>query len=287
MLDGPQPVRALDRAEEQRVVPVRLHRVGGDHGPFQRQRGEHRLEMADLVRLPGLGDPVLGDDQAGNVSDRRQQVHLLLPARFRALALLAVDRYRGPRGNVPGIPAHGGIKPGMGRVRPEPAVFPLLREAGRGRRLPLPPLPSFLLSCPLFRAVRSICGRDSRIQRDPGHRRRDRGLELVGVQQELPEPVQHRRRRRHPQPGPRAHPAAVRGQHVLVPALRRLRHLQRPVMPARRAAGHHRDQGHQLMPLPPVFPHIGQAPVQRPPERDRIERRSRGQMAAKAVSKPR
>ena len=160
MLDGPQPVRVLDLAEEQRVVPVRLHRVGGDHGPVQRQRGEHRLEVADLVRLPGLGDPVLGDDQAGDVSDRGEQVHLLLPARFGALALLAVDGDRGPRGNVPGIPARGGIKPGMGRVRPEPAVFPLLREAGRGRRLPLSPLPSFLLSCPLFRAVRSIRGRD-------------------------------------------------------------------------------------------------------------------------------
>ena len=184
---------------------------------------------------------------------------------------------------MPGITARGGIQPRVRRVRPEPAVLPLLPEAGRGRRLPLPLLPLLPL---LFRAVRGIRGRDRRVQRDHGHGRRDRRLELIGVQQ-LPQPVQHGRRRRGPQPGPRAGPAAVRRQHLLVPARRGLRDRQRPAMRPRRSRGHHRHQGHQLMALPPRPAHIGQPPLQRLPQRHRVERRSRRQVAAKAVSKPR
>ena len=275
MLDGPQVVRVLDLPEEQGVVPVRLHRVGRDDGPVQRQRGQQRLEVADLVRLPGLGDLVLADHDAGDVGDRGEQVHLLLPAGLGALALLAVDRDALARGNVPGIPAGGGVQPGVLRVRPEPAVLPLLPEGFRGRRLPL--LPLLLLLALLLRAVRGIRGRDRRIQRRVRQRPGQRGLELVRVQH--PEPVQHRRRRRHPQPGPRADPAAVRGQHLLVPALRRLRHRQRPAMPARRARRHHRDQRRQRMPLPPLLPRIGQPALQRPPQRPRLKRRP-GQVAA-------
>ncbi len=237
--------------------------------------------------LPALATLSWGDDQAGNVRDGGEQVHLLLPARFRALALLAVHRDRAARGHVPGIPAHSGIEPWMGRVRPEPAVLALLPEGRRSRRLLFPLLPPFPLLCLLFGAVRGIRGRDAGIQRDPGHGRRDSGLELVGIEQELSQPVQHRRRRRDPLPGPRAHPAAMRGQNLLAPARRCQRRLQRPAIPARRGPGRHRHQGHQFMPLPPVLPRIGQPPFQRLPERDRIECRSRGQVAAKAVSKPR
>ena len=65
MLDGPEPVRALDLAQVQGVVPVRLHRVRRDQGVLQGQRFQERLEVADLVRLPGFGDPVPGDHDPG------------------------------------------------------------------------------------------------------------------------------------------------------------------------------------------------------------------------------
>jgi hypothetical protein len=110
--------------EEQGVVPARLHRVGRDQDIVQRERGEQRPEVADLVRLPGFGDPVLADHDPGHVGDRGEQVRLFVLAGFRALALLAVDGDRAARGHVPGIAAGRGVQPGMGRVRAEPAVFP-------------------------------------------------------------------------------------------------------------------------------------------------------------------
>ena len=164
--DGPQPVRVLDLPEEQGVVPVRLHGVAGDDGPGDRQRREQRLEVADLVGLPGFRDPVLADHDPGHVGDGGEQVHLLVLAGLRALALLPVDGDSLARGNVPGIAAGCGFQPRVLRVRPEPAVLPLLPERLRARRLPLPLLPLFLLLMPLFRAVRGIRGRDRGIQRE-------------------------------------------------------------------------------------------------------------------------
>ena len=283
--DGPQPVRVLRLPHEQGVVPVRLHGVAGDDGPGQRQRGQQGPEVADLVRLAGFGDPVLGDDDPGSMGDGGEQVHLPVPAGFRALALLAVDRDALARGNVPGIPAGSGVQPRVLRVRPEPAVLPFLPERLRGRRLPLPLLPLFLLLALLLRAVRGIRGRDSGIQRKGGHGRRQGSLELVGIQQ-LAQPVQHRRRRRHPQPGPRAHPAAVRRQHPLIPARRGLRDGQRPAQRGRRARDRHRDQRRQRMPLAPRPALIGQPPLQRLPQGHRIRRDPVRQVAADAVGKP-
>ena len=283
MLDGPQPVRVLDLPHEQGAVPVRLHRVRRDHGPVQRQRAQQRPEVADLVRLPGLRDLVLADHDAGDVGDRGEQVHLLLPAGLGALAFLAVDGDALACGNVPGIPACGRVQPGVLRVRPEPAVLPFLTEVLRGRRLPL--LPLLLLLALLLRAVRGVRGRDRGIQRRAASGRGQRGLELVRVQQ-LAEPVQHRRGRRHPQPGPRVDPAAVRGQHLLVPARRRLRDRQRAAQRGRRARHQHRHQRRQRMPLPPRLARIGQPALQRLPQRHRIKHRPGRQVAADAVSKP-
>ena len=285
MLDGPQVVRVLHLPHEQGVVPVRLHGVGRDDGPVQRQRGQQRLEVADLVRLPGLRDLVLADHEPRHVGNRGEQVHLLVPAGPGALAFLPVDRDALACGNVPGIPAGGGVQPRVPRVRPEPAVLPLLTEALRGRRLPLPFLPPLLLLALLLRAVRGIRCRNRGIERSAGHGCGQRRLELVRVQQ-FPEPVQHRRGRRRPQPGPRAGPAAVRGQHLLVPARRRLRDRQRPAQRGRRARRHHRYQRRQRMPLPPRLARVGQPAFQRLPERHRIKHRPGRQVAADAVSKP-
>jgi hypothetical protein len=48
-------VRVLDVAEERGVVPVRLHCVAGHDGAGQRERGEQRLEVADLVGVIASG----------------------------------------------------------------------------------------------------------------------------------------------------------------------------------------------------------------------------------------
>ena len=149
--DGPQVVCVLDLPEEERVVPGRLHRVRCDQDPVEGQRLQQRPEVGDLVRLPGLGDLVLADDQAGDVGDHSEQVHLLVPAGLGELAFLAVHGGRGPGGHVPWIAVYGRVQPGMGRVRAEPAVAALLAETRRGRRLPLPFLPVFLLPALFFR----------------------------------------------------------------------------------------------------------------------------------------
>jgi len=277
MLDGPQPVRVLDLPHEQGVVPVRLHRVRRDDGPGQRQRAQQGLEVADLIRLPGLGDLVLADHDAGGMGDRGEQVHLLLPAGLGALALLAVDGDALARGNVPGIPAYGGVEPGVLRVRPEPAVLPFLPEGSRGRRLPL-----LLLLALLLRPARGVRGRDRRVQRRVRQRPGQRGLELVRIQHRR-DPVQRPRRRRHPPPGHRVNPAAVRRQQLLVPALRRLRDRQRAAVPARRARHQHRHRRPQLMPQPPPLPRIGQPARQRPPQHPRLQPLSAAQMAADSL----
>jgi len=180
-------VRVLGFPQEDRVVAVRLHGVAGDDDIVQRQRGQQRLEVGDLVGLAGLGDLVLGDDDAGDVGDGREQVDLLPAAGLGALAFFPVDGDALACGNVPGIPAGGGIEPRVVRVRPEPAVLPFLPERLRGRRLPLPLLLLFCLLA-LLRAVRGIGGRDRGVERERGHRPGQRGLELVRVEQP-PEPV--------------------------------------------------------------------------------------------------
>jgi hypothetical protein len=285
MLDRPQVMGVPGFPQPARVLPVRLHRIARDDGIVQRQRGQQRPEVADLVGLARFRDLVLGDDQAGDVGDGGEQVHLLLPAGLGALALLSVHRDALACGNVPGIAGHGRVEPGVCRVRPEPAVLALLAEAGGGRGPALALLPPCLLLALLFRAVRGISGGNRRVERERGHRPGQGGLELVRVQQPR-EPVQHRRGRRHPQPGPRAYPAAVRGQHLLAPARRRLRHRQR----TRARSGHprdqHRHQRRQRMPLPPRLPHISQPPLQRLPERHRIQRRPGRKAAADKLSKP-
>ncbi|MGH3199328.1 MAG: integrase core domain-containing protein [Streptosporangiaceae bacterium] len=63
------------------------------------------------------------------MGDGGGQVHLLVSAGLRALALLPVDRDSLACGDVPGIPGHGGVQPRARRVRPEPAVLPLLAQA--------------------------------------------------------------------------------------------------------------------------------------------------------------
>jgi hypothetical protein len=277
MLDRPQEMGALDLAEEPGVVPVRLHRVGGDDGAVQRQRGQQRLEVADLVRLPGLGDLILGDHDARRVGDGGEQVHLLLPAGLRALALLAVHGDRVPGRDVPGIPGHGRVQPRVQRVRPEPAVLPVFPEALRGRRLPLPLLLRLLPQ--LVPPVRGGRGRDLRVQRRVRQRPGQGGLEGVRVQA-LRDPVQRPRRWRRPQARRRADPAAVRGQQLLVPARRRLRDCQRALVPARRARCQHRYHRRQLMADPPPVLRISQPARQRPPQHPRLRRPAAAQVAA-------
>jgi len=116
--------------------------------------------VADLIRLPGLGDLVLGGHDPGHMGDRGEQVHLLVPAGLGALAFLPVDGDRAACGDVAGIAGDGGVQPRVLRVRPEPAVICFLPEALRRRRLPPPVLPLFLLPALLPRAVRRIRGRD-------------------------------------------------------------------------------------------------------------------------------
>ena len=121
MLDGHQVVRVLRLPEEERVVPVRLHGVAGDDGAVQRQRGQQRLEVADLVGLPGLRDLILGDHDARDVGDRGEQVHFLLPAGLGELALLPSTATPWRAGTWPGSPQAAGSShgcSGCGRNQP-------------------------------------------------------------------------------------------------------------------------------------------------------------------------
>ena len=235
MLDGPQVVRLLHLPEEQGVVPVRLHRVAGHHGAVQRQRGQQRPEVADLVRLAGLGDLVLGDDHAGGVGDGGEQVHLLVPAGLGALAFLAVHGHGVPGGDVPGIPRDRGIQPGVERVRPEPAVLPLLRGSSPPPALRfrffslLPPAPC------CRRAVRGIRGRDLR---DPARAAATppvRAASNSSASSSFPtlSSIDADGATRSPVRGLTRQPCAA--STLLVPARRRLRDRQRPPVPARRA----------------------------------------------------
>ena len=237
------------------------------------------------LALPDFANSVLGDDQARDVGDGGEQVHLLVLAGLGELAFLAVHGGGAAGGHVPGIRQHGRIQPGMQRVRAEPAVPSLLPEALPGRRLPLPLLPVLIPGALLFRAVRGVRGRDRGIERGLRDARGQRGLEPVGIDH-LRQPAQRRCRRRDPQPGPRGHPAAVHGQHVLIPPRRGLRDRQRPAEPGRRPCHRHRDQRRQLVPDPVQPPQVRQPPGQRLPEPHRIRGRPGREVAADALDKP-
>ena len=282
--DGPQVVRLLHLPYEQGVVLFACMASVVTTVPSSGSGASSGL-VAHLVRLPGLRDPVLADHDPRDVGDRGEQVHLLVPAGLGALAFLSRrprrpgvrERARDPRRRPdPATGAAGAAgtsrPPAPHGISPRPAA-----------RLPL--LPPFLFSPLLLRAVRGVRGRDRGIERSGSHGRGQRGLELVRVQQSR-QPARHRRGRRRPQPGPRAGPAAVRGQHLLVPARRRLRDRQRPAQRGRRARRHHRHQRRQRMPLPPRLARVSQPAFQRLPQGHRIKHRPGRQVAADAVSKP-
>src|ERR1035438_2011972 len=191
----------------------------------------------------------------------------------------------GTRGDVVRGAGYRRVQPGMIRVRPEPAVSPFLPEAFRGRGLPLPLLPPFLPRLLFFLLVRGKGGRDAGVERGGGQARGQRGLELVGIQQPG-EPAQRRSRRRDAQPGPGADAAAVRGQHVLVPARRGLRDRQRPVVPRRHPRDQHRYQRRQQVPLPLRPPLIGQPARQRLPEGLRVRSLPGRKVAADTADEP-
>src|ERR1039457_3877387 len=235
------------------------------------------------LALPDLATLSWAMTRPGTWVTAASRCTFLFPPALASLRSLPSTAAAGRAGTGPGSPGPGRSPPGRARVRANPAVAAFRAQPRRGRRLPLPFLPVFLLPALFFRTVR---GRDRGIERGGGHALGQGSLELVGVQQ-FREPVQHRGGRRDPQPGPRADPAAVARQHVLVPARRGLRDRQRPVVRGRPARDQHRYQRGQRMPLPPPVPPVGQEAVQRLPQRHRIGRRASREVAADAVGKPR
>ena len=86
--------------------------------------------MADLVGLPGFRNPVLGDHYPGSMGDGGEQVHF--PAGHRLSRPCAPSRRRrrpGVRERARDPRRRQGGQPRVLRVRPEPAVLPLLPEA--------------------------------------------------------------------------------------------------------------------------------------------------------------
>jgi hypothetical protein len=81
-LDGQQVVGLLAGDGELGGGGVGVQHVGGDHGADQLQSGQQRLEGGDLAR--GAVDPALGEDDAGGVVHRGQQVGLPPSAARRA-----------------------------------------------------------------------------------------------------------------------------------------------------------------------------------------------------------
>ena len=261
-------MRLLGFPQEQGVVPGRLHGVGGDQDAVEGQWLQQRPEVRDLVRLAGFRNLVLGDDQAGDVGDGGEQVHLLVLAGLGELAFLAVHGHSGPGGDVPAIP---------GRRR-------LARDApGAGgtsrRRVPRGSWPRQAVSASAFpaslpsRAVRPRGARHTRPgSRDPAPSRRGprtgRPRIRRGPAASAACPAWMRTARRAARSA--GYPAAVRGQHVLVPACRRLRDRQRAAQRRRHSRDQHRGQRGQRMPLSPRLARIGQPPLQHRPHRYRI-----------------
>jgi hypothetical protein len=76
------------------MLTLGVERIGGDHRAGQVQPLEQRLEPGDLAG--GVGDVGLGQDRAGGVVHRGQQVHLRGSVVAAATQGLAVDRDRLP-----------------------------------------------------------------------------------------------------------------------------------------------------------------------------------------------
>jgi hypothetical protein len=91
-LDTEQVVGLLAGDQEGGGVGVGVQRVGGDHGAGQLQVGQQRLKTGDLTR--GAVDVALGEDGAGGVVHRGEQVDLPAVVAFGAPQRLAVDRDR-------------------------------------------------------------------------------------------------------------------------------------------------------------------------------------------------
>ena len=161
--------------------------------------------MRDLVRLPGLGDLVLADDQPGDVGDRPQQGHLFFPP---ALASLVPCRPPPPPPgrDVTGVAgdrrvSHGWPGPPGTAAGPARAARP--RRVAGAAAPPAPPGRGTRGGRPGLRGRSSAAPPPARSAPPPAHR--DPGDR---------QPVERRRRRRHPPPGHRADPAAVPGQHL-------------------------------------------------------------------------
>ena len=206
------------------------------------------------------------------MGDRGEQVHLLLPAGLGALALLAVHGHPVPRRNVPRIPAYGGIEPRVQRVRPEPAVLPLLPEGFRGLRLRLPllPLPLQLALAAPPGARRTRPG--SRVQRRVRQRRGQAGLELIRIQL-LPGPGTASAPTAPPaapSPGEPGQPWAASSSWSQPSAASATASGPGTRTPA--PAAQHRYHRGQLMADPPPLPPVRQPRHQRPPQRPRLRR---------------
>ncbi|MGH3282371.1 MAG: helix-turn-helix domain-containing protein [Trebonia sp.] len=80
--------------------------------------------------------------------------------------------------------------------------------------------------------------------------------------------------------------AAVRRQHLLVPARRGLRGRQRPAMRGRHGRDQHRYQRRQPVALPAGLARIGQQSLQQFPQGHRIRCRPGGKVAADALGEP-
>jgi hypothetical protein len=141
-----QVVRLLAGDQEPGGVRVGLQRVGGDHRAGQVGVGQQRLEGGDLAR--GAVDPALGEDDAGGVVHRGQQVGLpAVGCASGAAQGLAVDRDRpsplagvvavGKHAPIAAASASGSRGPGSGGSwsrwdRPHPAAGAGI-AAGPGR----------------------------------------------------------------------------------------------------------------------------------------------------------
>ena len=198
----------LDLARVAGVVPGRLHRVRGDNGAAQRQRFQQRLEVRYLVRLPGLGDLVAADHQPGDVGDRPQQVHLLLPAGLGELAFLAVHRHRHPGRDVTWFAGDRRVQPRVAGCRPDqPSAG---SRAARPRHAAGAAAPPCAAGPRHARAARDCAaGSSAAPATSPVSAASSSSGSRRSPSRSTSTPTAH------PPPGHRAHPAAVPGQHLL------------------------------------------------------------------------
>src|SRR5260370_3561765 len=102
MLEGPKVLSVLYSPLEEGVLPGRLHRVRRDQDPVEGQRLQQRPEVGDLVRLPGLRDLVLADDQAGTWVTTASRCTFRFPPALASLRSLPSTAAAGPAGTCPG-----------------------------------------------------------------------------------------------------------------------------------------------------------------------------------------